>query len=172
VHCFTGCLTTFGFIFALAACASAPGGPSFSLEQPRVGVYGENIQPHSVPGPVHDLVESVIPPDDVIRGVWSLYPHGQEPGRRVNIQVNSRIWVEILPSKQTTRYFVESRGYVRDEPGTILLRLRNPESAPNPHYTPLEAFVPDAKGQSSLFRTQEHGIWGDWQTGTVMNEIK
>ena len=167
-----GCFTTFTFALALASCAGTPPAPSDLLEQPNLGVYITHTDPAPVPAEVQKLVETVIPRADVIRGFWAVYQHPGDPGYRVNIQINCRIWVEILPSKQITKFFVESRGFVRDEPGSIVLRLRNPGAPPNPAYIPLEGFIPDVSGQATLFRTLEHGTWGDWQSGVVKSEFK
>jgi hypothetical protein len=163
------------FAFAAASCATVVDLRRTAPEQVRLGVYCKEADLRPPPPEVQKLADSILPTADVIRGVWSKYPHRPDPGLRVNVQVNSQIWTEALLSGVRTNFLIERRDHVEGESGTILLRLRGNSIKPHPlPYTPLEAFIPDrgSRTHTSFFRIQQNGLWGDWQPGTVFYEFK
>jgi hypothetical protein len=165
-------LTLFVFVLFPVSCVSCSIPRSVSHSQILLGVCPKLSGTVPISPDVKILVESVAPTADVIRGFWVIYSYPPDPGYRVNIQVSSKIWVEILPKKQTSRFLVMSRGLVGDEPGTILRRLQDAESPRSPDDVILESFVPDARGRPTLWRVNDKGGWGEWKNGTVMNEFK
>ena len=160
-------------ILILTSCGPS-GSPS--LAQPlRQKLYVDDENLSTLPADVRQLLRPVIAMQDVIRGFWGTYPFEPNIGRRVDIQVSAQIWVEIYPSGQITKFIVEGRGRVQDQPGTLMLRLRRDgQSLPSSDGLQLEGFLPDSTQQAkaSLFRVRNHGNWGPWTTGVVLYRFK
>ena len=134
----------------------------------------------TVPRVVRELTRTVFSQADIVRGFWFIYPYDRERGYRVWMQLNSREWIEIGSSGRTTRFLIEGRFRVKEEPGTLVLRLPNSDitkqakpSVPfdvPPADVTLEVFIPDLGSNTKvgLFRVQGQ----EWQTLAILNFFK
>jgi hypothetical protein len=164
------------FNLLLSCLLAVIAGASLSCGRVQLGIANapvgseNNLEPrNSTPSAVKELIRKVMLPEDVIRGYWFVYPHGNKAGYRVLIQRDAQTWTELWSSGEVITSMVEGRALVNKVHGTRLLRLGDANAD-----VQVEAFIPDrsSRNKLALFRVRKHGLPDRWNVLSVVYVIK